>query len=228
MTPIEITDTDNYTAFIVEYDGDSDYVKVKTTASTITFTWFGGTYDGETCTIPVSNKASVPVACINAMNKGITANSPTDDFVGCCHSLNINDTNITSGGSVGVDYRKIEHRFYYRFNFQYYCYAELGNGAQQPNCYNTVWSGSNNCDTACLINAIEDSRGMQWDTDDMPLEMCQCISDMPFEKYYCANEYDFTRIDYTTGIDDCIVSATINPCGGTCNCFTNEEIFRWT
>jgi len=228
LTPVEVTDTDDYTAFTVSYQGDSDYVTVQVSVNEITFTWVGGTYDGTTCTIPITNEASIPANCINVMNKGITATNIADDFVGCCHALKIGTTNIASGGSTNVEYNKTKNTMYYRFAFEYLCLAHLGTGATRASDFEDVWDGTNSCDTPVLITPIETIRGMVWDSDDQLLDQCQCVSDLPFDQYYCANEYSLTREAYSTDPSGCIVSAPLDACGGSCNCFTTGETFEWT
>jgi len=224
---VEITDTNDYTAFTITYSGDSDYVTVATADSSITFTWIGGTYDGETCTIPVINEAPIPALCINSMNKGISASNVADDFVGCCHSLKTSSTNIASGASTNIEYNKTENLFYYRFAFEYVTIAHLGTGATTAANFEDVWDGTNNCSTPVLITDFETLRFMQWDTSAQPLDMCQCVSDLPKDSYYCANDSTMVRVAYSSG-SDCIVSSPINPCSGSCNCFTDNESFVWS
>ena len=229
LTTVEVTDTDDYDAFEVSYEGDSDYVRVQTSASAITFTWVGGTYDGTTCTIPVKNITSVPVSCINSTNKGISATEIASGFIGCCHPLKLSDTNLTSGSSTTIQYNKTENAFYYNFKLHYICFAELGSGATNAAALEDVWDGTNECNSSVGLMGIGAFRFLTFDTEDQPLDMCQCTSELPIDSYYCANESDFSLVAYVGGdFDQCINSAAYSNCGGTCNCFTTGENLTWT
>jgi hypothetical protein len=78
-------DTDPKNAFTVEHDGTTGSptdVLLDVGVSGLSIEFIGGDFDGYICSIPIKNEADIPVACINAIGKGISATALTSDILG--------------------------------------------------------------------------------------------------------------------------------------------------
>jgi len=78
-------DTDPKDAFTVEHDGTTGSptdVLLNVGVSGLSIEFIGGDYDGYICSIPIKNEADIPVACINAIGKGISATALTSEVLG--------------------------------------------------------------------------------------------------------------------------------------------------
>lgn len=234
LEAVEVDDADDYNALDISYFDDEDntsYVRMLTQGKSLKFEWVGGAYDGEECTIDVHDNAGNVAACINAMNKGVSAVALTNDFIGCCHRLKLQTwVNINHAGTHRVEYNKTRNKMYWKFTLGYIVFPNLGDGADHIDDWQDVWGGTNDCDTAIIIPPSETGRTIIMDSEDELLEMCQCQTDMPYDQYYCANWQTYTLTPYPTSsdCDGMVKSMGYSNCSSSAACFTWNEGLTWT
>lgn len=113
---VAVTDTTDYGALTISYDGDGSATSVDVVAddSVITISFTGGTYDGDTCVVRADNYAPRVAECIDALGRGLSSSPLTTKMLGNGHFLD--GTQNLVAGDATVTYTKIS-----KFKWQLWC-----------------------------------------------------------------------------------------------------------
>jgi len=195
-------DTDPINAFSVSHDGTTGSptdVLLNAGGSGVQISFTGGDYDGYSCIIPVRNDAPFPVACINAIGKGISATALTSDVIGGsgnvggggvgleCNALNgVTDQSIL-GSSHTVTYNDVDGTFKWSLTLRIIAIPDM---ASEYSYHEDAASGTCGVGTLPIISE-PDTWVMHFLADGTGITSCRCDVGV-IDKSVCPQNQTYT------------------------------------
>jgi hypothetical protein len=203
-------DTDPKPAFTVRHDGTTGSptdVILDVGVSGLSIEFIGGDFDGYICHIPIKNEADIPVACINAIGKGISATASTSDVLGSnntggssglkCNELIPAEESIL-GSTYTVTYTDEDGFFKWR------PYLKIIAIPDMDSHYNAhvATAANTDCEASTMLIITEpDEINMAFDSD-VNTTICRCDEGQQDESV-CPENQEYTLDDSTSTYFTC-------------------------
>ena len=202
-----LVDAVDYPALTISHDGTGSPTTVNCTVSlnTIGFSFIGGTYDGQSCTLNIHNTAQKVVQCITSIGKGLTATTTVpnvllgDSGAGYCNPMVATSGNLVSA-ALDVDYNK---QGFYAWQPRIDIYNDTGAIQTSINNYNPATSN---------YVALPNELTKYWAYFNSPyFDLCKCHDQVVNSGTYCPNEYAYT-IQNDSDPTDCVDNYPLSNC----------------